>query len=710
MFISAARTGLACALLLTSSVHAEDPKPATAPDYSKDKFPPYPGVTKDGSVTDGSFPSTLNLRPTRLFGWKGCEKDDTNAIAGAYNDFYTLSQQSELWDKIDWNSQAAKDFWGPASGRNALKDERKTEIGQIYKAAQQIYSRIWSGEPPWIPNLKSLWIEVACSGGDGTGDPDNVCQDKKPDDPGRCPPRNGQPGQPLADPVQGSLMEAWSDPTGTYSKITFCNRFFNELKNLAEVTKAAKALPANKKTSLEYWNGRARCFFHEITHLTYFMNTPGKGPNVDDYTIKYKEKGRNVEEVAYGVYNAKILRNYMPQGKSGYYPQRNGKGSRFIKFHPLKIFTYQTILADNYAFFAMAKYAEKQLGMYPNLPNPGSKKPTSAPQQGKDPVVTGETFDQGTDDLLGSVELDQQEIPDFKIPKCYDNYPGSSASGAGTSPAPIKADPKCDTKALSGVPFNVFHGSAGNVYDKFCDAVGKDQKTKLTWNVNAKGDLKPKRRRSKRTPPPNPDGYDSYNFELNWAPAGSAACSPSCKDAFASIANSPCGHQGGQQNGMTAAASLDVGCGSYSYKITGKDVPAVEGPPKPFLSAQYCFPSDVFGKHGDINGDFQAQYTGWACAGSALKTIKKGDPSTFVKWETTTNGVPYSYNIYWKDKCESAVNEANLFQPYKEIDANCLTMLQNDYKKCGNGGIGGSVSVGCIVYEFKAKLGGPWQP
>lgn len=37
------------------------------------------------------------------------------------------------------------------------------------------------------------------------------------------------------------------------------------------------------------------------------------------------------------------------------------------------------------------------------------------------------------------------------------------------------ADPKCDVAALSGVPYNVFSGSAGSVFGKFYDAVGKAQ-------------------------------------------------------------------------------------------------------------------------------------------------------------------------------------------------------------------------------------------
>lgn len=266
---------------------------------------------------------------------------------------------------------------------------------------------------------------------------------------------------------------------------------------------------------------------------------------------------------------------------------------------------------------------------------------------------------------------------------------GTCSAGTSTIPDGPAPEPSCDTHALSGIPYNVFSGSSAgstDVYGKFCDAVEKDQKKELTWTTDASGNEKSKKlRMMKRTPPPNPKAYDSYSFKLNFKPSSDASsgCRSSCADAFSTISNSPCGHQGGTQNGMTAKASLDVSCGTYSYEITGEDVPAVQGPPSPSLSAQYCFPSDAFGEHGDISPDWQAQYTGWACAGSAKKTIKKGDPSTFVHWNTTTNGVPYTYSVTWEDDCESSETEMNVYQPLPDNeDANCMDLLQNNYKDC----------------------------
>ncbi|KAI9680922.1 MAG: hypothetical protein M1829_001002 [Trizodia sp. TS-e1964] len=83
-----------------------------APDFANDTIQPYPSLNNP----DGSAISLSNLRGTRLFGFKGCQTPEANAISEAYNDFYTLSQQSSLYKNLDWTSQAANDFWGPSSG------------------------------------------------------------------------------------------------------------------------------------------------------------------------------------------------------------------------------------------------------------------------------------------------------------------------------------------------------------------------------------------------------------------------------------------------------------------------------------------------------------------------------------------------------------------------------------------------------------------
>ena len=100
-----------------------------APDFSNDPFPSYPPVHQ----SDGSNFTAANWRGTRLFGRKGCNKNQVNLITEAWNDFYKLAQQKELYDEIDWSSQAALDIWGHSTApKKQLSDETKKETKQIF--------------------------------------------------------------------------------------------------------------------------------------------------------------------------------------------------------------------------------------------------------------------------------------------------------------------------------------------------------------------------------------------------------------------------------------------------------------------------------------------------------------------------------------------------------------------------------------------------
>jgi hypothetical protein len=271
---------------------------------------------------DGTNITTQNLRGTRLYGWKGCDVSEAKAIAEAYVDFQKLA--SPLASNIDWASKTAEDFWGNDKGMHRLPDDRRRQIQQIFQAQQQMYAIGWHLLPPW---WKSLWIEVRCSGGDGSGDPQNECRDQKPND-GRC-------GSDESEPTGGddNSLEAFVEsPTFhkqlTYSRITFCTGFFN-LPSLSEVMTITPKRPKATRENLASWNNRARIFLHETTHLDWFMNTPHESPMVNDLKIISKASeqdsdGEYIKDWTYGVAFCKILKNYGRLSLVGFYPQRNG--------------------------------------------------------------------------------------------------------------------------------------------------------------------------------------------------------------------------------------------------------------------------------------------------------------------------------------------------------------------------------------------------
>ncbi|KAA1122416.1 hypothetical protein PGTUg99_037514 [Puccinia graminis f. sp. tritici] len=237
----------------------------------------------------------------------------------------------------------------------------------------------------------------------------------------------------------------------------------------------------------------------------------------------------------------------------------------------------------------------------------------------------------------------------------------------------VSASPQCNMKESSQVPYNIFDG----VFDKFCKNMLKNPLNGLTEIVDSRGFVVRPRKRSllKRTPPPNPDAYMDYRFGLSWS-GGKGTCSISCVEAFKAGSTSPCGHTAGEQNLMTNSGTVEAGCGQYKWTVI-KTLGTDPTPAPPKVSA----------------------YTNVACLDSARKNVKPGGPE--VSFKTVTNGTPYNYKVSWLPACKSTVSEMNVHKPLPNDDKNtCTNLLRKTFTDCKNGGVGGSIDVGCVRYEF----------
>lgn len=72
-----------------------------APNFKNNPIQPYP----DLRGSNGEYLTIENLRGVHLFGWKGCSGEESKWIKEAYNDFYKLAKQPELYNNIDWNDR-----------------------------------------------------------------------------------------------------------------------------------------------------------------------------------------------------------------------------------------------------------------------------------------------------------------------------------------------------------------------------------------------------------------------------------------------------------------------------------------------------------------------------------------------------------------------------------------------------------------------------
>ncbi|OIW26327.1 hypothetical protein CONLIGDRAFT_683316 [Coniochaeta ligniaria NRRL 30616] len=266
--------------------------------------------------------------------------------------------------------------------------------------------------------------------------------------------------------------------------------------------------------------------------------------------------------------------------------------------------------------------------------------------------------------------------------------------------------PECQPEKFSDIPSNVFGSDKNSIYGHFCDSWVAGNELKMT--VDAAGnDRKPKAGLTRRTPPPNPNTWSHYNFDLSFEPTDNGKkCAFNCKDAFTAMTQA-CSNTGTIGTLMAKTGKVDVGCGVFDFNIVGPTVPLAQ-------QDRHCYSTNEFGSHGDIHPGTVSFYSGFACAGTAVTPIKRGDPATNIHFErfglVRGGGVPYQYNIYWKDGCVldyvpgyDAVFPANPLDVKDPGHTACQQLLVDNFQNCNNGGVGGSVQVGCLVYEFKAQ-------
>ena len=217
-------------------------------------------------------------------------------------------------------------------------------------------------------------------------------------------------------------------------------------------------------------------------------------------------------------------------------------------------------------------------------------------------------------------------------------------------------DAKCDQTKSSQVPYNVF---SPGVYSNFCNDVDQDKSKALTETLDSsskviQGASKEKRDVSKRTPPPNPGTYKDYNFTLSWS-GGDKSCPYNCSDVFYKIAQGPCGRTAGEQNIMASSASLDTGCGIYSYNIT---TPAPPSSPSPSPSVN-CHSGSTPGGYVQFSRDAASDMVNEICtelvdskvvlsqSGSSLPPASMNDIFQKSGNNVAANGATLVINPHW---------------------------------------------------------------
>ncbi|KAH7118659.1 hypothetical protein B0J13DRAFT_569518 [Dactylonectria estremocensis] len=116
-----------------------------------------------------------------------------------------------------------------------------------------------------------------------------------------------------------------------------------------------------------------------------------------------------------------------------------------------------------------------------------------------------------------------------------------------------------------------------------------------------------------------------------------------------------------------------------------------------------CHLESDFPGHADINGgsqdDYSTEFSG--LSGPNGDDNLYDGAGTVELSKSDKHGISYYYSVYWIDGCVTTQETQNFRFPLG-IGSTITAYLnvREDYTKCDNGGVGGSVQVGCLLYTF----------
>ena len=293
-----------------------------------------------------------------------------------------------------------------------------------------------------------------------------------------------------------------------------------------------------------------------------------------------------------------------------------------------------------------------------------------------------------------------------------------AAIAAIKKPKP-KPEPKVECPGdPSAVPSKFFLDQTSK---DFCKTVMEDLKQSRGSGLSVydiKGNKIPNLRRRggsviERSPPENIDNYGNYRISLGYDPKDGECLVDKedlCRNAYKTLVQSNCmcrkpppeslighvrgragiltrGTTGGQNHGSAGDrlfedASVDVGCGKFSWSVIDTTKKKDPAPPKIELGKRECHDSH---NHKDVQPEAQQSYADMACGSMTKddKTLKAGDkPLFYGPPGAFGNSWILSYQISWIEGCDKVKEQNTKFPLKDDHDVTCTSLMKGNYKEC----------------------------
>ncbi|KAF5712205.1 hypothetical protein FMUND_8627 [Fusarium mundagurra] len=266
----------------------------------------------------------------------------------------------------------------------------------------------------------------------------------------------------------------------------------------------------------------------------------------------------------------------------------------------------------------------------------------------------------------------------------------------------------------------------------FCDTVDEDKNEAISRNLihdDVVGDAKRAvatgaerrnlwRRRLK---------CSSHEFDFEWISAD-GSCDFSCSKAFSQL-QTQC-HRSLYFAGLATKGSIDVGCGTYSYRVSKKADSASTTLPSATSESKtktadlkptttdvelevhnlQCNNEDDFRGHADVSGLAAYNVIFDACTHSDEENLyMTPDSKPYVMEFKDTDS--HKHRVTWScvDGCSMKKEKVNVLDPLDEGILlrgvmRCVMVLIDAWYGCDNGGVGGSEDVGYVRYKLDSGI------
>ncbi|CZR36151.1 uncharacterized protein FPRO_03589 [Fusarium proliferatum ET1] len=219
----------------------------------------------------------------------------------------------------------------------------------------------------------------------------------------------------------------------------------------------------------------------------------------------------------------------------------------------------------------------------------------------------------------------------------------------------------------------------------------------------------------------------SHEFDFEWT-GSDGSCDLSCSKAYSQL-QSQC-HRSLYFAGLAKKGSIDIGCGTYSYRVSKKadsastTLPSATSQaktktadPKPTttdvkfeIQNLQCNNEDDFRGHVDISSGAAYDVIFDACTHSDKENLyMTSESEPYVKEFKDTDSHKHRVTWSWIDGCSMKNEKVSVLDPLDEGLLSrgvmrCVMVLIDAWFGCDNGGVGGSEDVGCVRYKLDSGI------